>query len=645
MQKILTAALLLTGSTLVAFGQADGDWPTYGHDKGGQRFSPLTQITPDNVATLTPAWTYHMRPQTADMPAGLPSAPRPASAETATPEDLALRRDAAPKGLAPSEMTPLVVGGLMYITTPYKTVAAIEPETGKQVWSYTLDPAGQPSLRGVEYWPGNKTSPARILFGTRDGRLIALDARSGKPVSAFGQGGTLNLRTPDVMGDYPDAGYGLTSPPLVTKDLVVTGVANQEFPALGAYGDIRAWDVQTGKLAWTFHTIPRPGEPGHETWEGDSWKGRSGVNAWGFMTADESLGLVYAPLGAPSTDRYGGDRKGDNLYSSSIVALDAKTGKLRWYYQLVHHDIFDFDLESAPLLMTITHGGQKIPALAILSKAGQVIFLDRRTGKPIYPVKEVPVPQSHVPGEVAAATQPMPVTPIPIMRQTMTPGEITDITPELKDFCTGLVADNHIQLGGPYLPAGSNQYVVNFPGTIGMWGGGSFNPQLGYIFVNTHDLGQIQSLVPRSGPVPFAQDKLAGRFWNPAGHLPCQQTPWGRLSAIDVNKGAIAWQVPLGSTDSMPEGKRETGRPGLGGSIATAGGLVFVGATDDGYFRAFDARSGKRLWTVKLDAAAHATPSTYLGRDGKQYVVITATGGGFLQSPLTGDSVTAYRLP
>ena len=645
-RAVFLTGLLLTSTVMVR--AQTGDWPTYGHDKGGQRFSPLTEITPANVAHLKPAWVYHMRPTDSDL-AGEPRSGAnagPSREEDAQRRAEGVRPPRTPSRFAASEMTPLVVNGLMYITTPYHKVAALDPVTGKEVWTYAVAGTGQPSVRGVEYWPGDKTAPAEILFGTRDGRLIALDAKTGKPVIGFGEKGTLDLRTPDVMNDHPDAAYGLTSPPIVYRNLVITGVANQEFPALGAYGDIRAWDVKTGKLAWTFHTVPRPGEPGHETWDGDSWKDRAGVNSWGFMTVDEARGIVYAPLGAPSIDRYGGDRKGDNLYSSSIVALDAKSGKLLWYFQLVHHDIFDFDLEAPPLLMTVKQGKTEIPALVILPKAGQVVFLDRRNGKPIYPVEERPVPRSDVPGEQSAPTQPLPVTPIPIARTSMTPDEIADVTPELKAFCTKLVEDNHIQFGGPYLPAGSNQYVVTFPGTVGMWGGGSFDPRLGYVFVNTHDLGQIQSLVPRGqGPVPFAQDRLAGRFWNPNGHLPCQQPPWGRLTAIDVNKGAIVWQVPLGVTDSLPEGKQDTGRPGLGGSIATAGGLVFVGATDDSRFRSFDAKTGKLLWTVKLDGAAHATPITYRGKDGKQYVVITATGGGFLESPLTGDAITAFALP
>jgi quinoprotein glucose dehydrogenase len=549
-------------------------------------------------------------------------------------------------------MTPVMAGGLLYVSTPYRTVAALEPETGKTVWSYAVPGPGQPSLRGVEYWPGDARSPAEILFGTRDGRLIALDARTGAPIAGFGQGGVLNLKTPDVMGDTPDTGrfpaYGLSSPPLVYKDLVITGSAVQEFPAVGPAGDIRAWDVRTGKPAWTFHAVPKPGEFGHDTWAGESWKGRSGVNNWGFMTADLSRGIVYVAFGAPAWDRFGGGRHGANLFSTAVVALDAKTGKRLWHFQVVHHDIWDFDTESPPTLMTVKRGGRSIPAVGVVSKSGYMFVLDRLSGKPLFKVEEKPVPASTVPGEEASPTQPFPEKPGPLARTTMSRADLADLTPELKSFCEQLVDKNNIDLGGPYLPSGFNRVTVNFPGTLGgaNWGGGAFDPSLGYYFVNTLDLAQVQSLVPNPpGPLPYKQGPVFGRFWQESSRLPCQKPPWGQLLAVDVNSGAIVWRSVLGVSDNLPEALQKTGRPNIGGAIATAGGLVFVAATDDARFRAFDSRTGAEVWTVKLPAAAHATPMTYRGKDGKQYVVIVATGGSFLNSPLASDAVVAYALP
>ncbi|MDE2135261.1 MAG: pyrroloquinoline quinone-dependent dehydrogenase [Alphaproteobacteria bacterium] len=640
---------------------ASTDWPTYGHDPGGMRYSPLRQITRDNVSSLKPAWVYHMKPADAVVdangPGGLsfPGATPPGGANNESADAAQRRAEGVGPSrwggnnrFAPSEATPLVVGGTMYLTTPYHRVVALSPQTGAQIWSYEVAGPGQPSIRGVEYWPGDKQSPPEILFGTRDGRLIALDAKTGAPIASFGDKGVVNLRTPEIMNDYPKAIYGLTSPPIVYRDLVITGVANQEFPALGSYGDVRAWNVKTGKLVWTFHSVARPGEYGHDTWAGDSWKNRSGVNVWGFMTVDAKRGIVYMPFGAPSWDRYGGDRLGKNLFSDSIVAADANTGKMLWHFQVVRHDIWDFDTEAPPVLIDVQRGKKTIPAVAVVSKSALLFILNRVTGKPIYPVVERPVPPSDVPGEQAWPTQPFPVVTPPLARQTMTVADIATVTPELETYCRKLIEDNQLLLGGPYLPTGFNRSTVNFPGTQGgaNWGGGSFDPKLGYLFVNSNDMGQIQSRVSTPGQaLPFGQGRPFGRFMDPTSRMMCQQPPWGRLSAVDVNTGKLVWQVPLGVTDSLPAEKQATGRPNLGGSIVTASGLVFIGATDDSRFRAFDADTGKELWTAKLEASAHATPITYEGPDGKQYVVITSTGGGFLESPLTSDTVTAFTLP
>jgi quinoprotein glucose dehydrogenase len=390
------------------------------------------------------------------------------------------------------------------------------------------------------------------------------------------------------------------------------------------------------------------------------------------MTVDTQRGIVYMPFGAPATDRYGGDRPGDNLFSSSVVAADANTGKYIWHFQVVHHDIWDADVANPPILLDIKKDGRTIPSVGIMSKSGLVYFMDRATGASIYGVEERPVPQSEIPLERTAKTQPFPLKPAPLSRMTMTLADIATLTPELEAVCRKLVEG--VQLGGPYLPNGYNRLRLQFPGNHGgvNWGGASFNPSLGYMFVNTSEYGQLQGYTDRAtiaaapplersnsdpeppeaplagrdgGDVPYENVPGGGRFMDPASKMMCQQPPWGNLTAIDVNTGEFAWRVPLGVTDTLPPGKQNTGRPGNGGSIATAGGLVFIGATDDSRFRAFDAKTGKELWAVKLGAAAHATPSTYQGRDGRQYVVITSTGGGLLGAPTADDSITAFALP
>jgi quinoprotein glucose dehydrogenase len=653
------------------------EWPTYGHDSGGMRFSPLTQLTPKNVDQLKVAWVYHMtppRPAGASGPvategrgggrgnAGGPEGDTPTTPQEGRGRGRGRGRGNA-NGFAASEATPLVIDGVMYLSTPHARVVAVDPTTGKEIWEYRL-PSSVPSTRGVEYWPGDATTPAQIVFGSSEGKLYSLNAKTGKPNNDFGDNGIVNLNTEEIMHGLPGRD-GLSSPPKIYKDLVITGGTTQENPPHGPAGDVRAWDMHTGKLRWTFHSIPQPGEPGHDTWGGDSWKNRSGVNVWGFITVDAQRGIVYMPFGAPSVDQYGGDRPGDNLYSSSVVAADANTGKYLWHFQVVHHDIWDGDMTGAMALIDVKHGGKTIPAIAAINKLGLLFLLDRTNGKPIYGVEERPVPASEVPLEKTSKTQPFPLKPAPLARNTMRPEDIATVTPEIEAGCKKLIEG--VQMGGPYLPPAYNRLRVQFPGNHGgvNWFGTSFNPQLGYLFVNTNELGQLSGLKdhdPKSGRArgqgvgnrvdpdgPYEGVPGGGRFSLPAlpgstQQIPCQQPPWGELTAVNVNTGEFAWRVPLGVTDSLPPDKQKTGRPGNGGTIATAGGLVFVGATDDARFRAFDAKTGKELWTYKLKGAAEATPITYQGRDGKQYVVITATGGGFFNNPVTDDSVIAFAL-
>lgn len=646
------------------------EWPTYGHDPGGQRFSPLTELTPENVGQLKIAWTYHMRPAGfTGGGGGFPTmegrGPGGAAVDTpGTPEGsgrAAGRGGRFGSGFRPSEDTPLVKHGIMYMATPYSRVVAVDPVTGRELWSFQLR-SGNASTRGLEFWAGDGKTPAQIVFGSNDGKLYSVDAKTGKANPAFGDNGVVNLNTDAIMHGLPGRN-GLSSPPVVYKNLAITGGTTQENPPHGPAGDVRAWDMRTGKLVWTFHSVPQKGEKFNDTWAGDSARNRSGVNVWGFLTVDEKRGIVYMPFGAPSVDQYGGDRAGDDLFSTSLVAADANTGKYLWHFQVVHHDIWDADLTGAPALVDVKQGGKTIPAVVAMDKVGMVFLLNRVTGKPIYGVEERPVAQSEVPLERSAKTQPFPLKPPPLARMTFSMDDIATVTPELEAACKKLVEG--VEMGGPFLPPSYNHLRVQFPGNHGgvNWGGTSFDPRLGYLFANVNDLGQLSGLRdhdPKSGPAmangqgnrvdpggPYEGVPGGGRFsikGPTTQQLPCQQPPWGELAAVNVNTGEIAWKVRLGVTDGLPEGKQNTGRPGNGGTIVTAGGLVFVGATDDARFRAFDARTGKELWTVKLPGAAEATPITYQGRDGRQYVAITATGGGFFNNPVTGDSIVAFAL-
>lgn len=586
----------------------------YGHDPGGSRFSPLDQITTANVARLRRAWTYH-------------------TGETG----------------AQLETTPIVVGGMMYLSTQRNRIVALEPETGKQIWSFDPKVARPREHRGVAYWSGDARRPARILFGTGDGRLIALDARTGRPIPEFGEGGEINLRA-GVADRFPGAAYSITSPPAIYRDLVIVGPNTQEGPSLGPSGDARAFDARTGKLVWRFHTVPQPGELGNETWGANGWKDRSGPSLWGIINLDVGRGLVFLATGNPADSFYGGDRKGTNLYANCVIALDAATGKLRWYYQIVHHDIFDYDVPGNPTLIEAVQNGRRIPAIAQITKMGLLFILDRITGKPVFGVQERAVPGSDVPGEEAWPTQPFPLKPPPLARVSVRRDELTHRTPEAERYCRELF--DQLQGGSIFTPNGTKKTLI-FPGLMGggNWGGVSFDPKLGYVFVNTSSMGGIGRMVPApsGSPLPYRNETAYARFLDPGGY-PCQEPPWGELSAVNTATGDIVWRVPLGNFDELKsQGMEKTGTPNVGGSVATAGGLVFISATNDARLRAFDSRNGKELWAGRLDATGNATPITYRGRDAQQYVVIAAGGPDHLRnvgenSANRADTIIAFSL-
>lgn len=593
-----------------------GDWASHSHDAAASHFSPLAEITPENVARLNVAWSL----------------------------DLTSLNPPGSTRVLPSNYTPLAIDGVVYLPTPYGKLLALDGATGATVWTYELGGEELFAGRGLAYWKGDAKHPRRLFAGTRSGKVIALDLRTGQPVAGFTE---IDLKTDDVMNGIPTARNVINSAPILYDNVLITGSTVQESPELGAYGDVRGWDARTGKKLWSFRSIPHPGEPGNETWEKGSWRNRSGVNVWTLMSVDTERGIAYLPFGAPAYDRIGIDRNGANLYANSLIAVNARTGKYLWHFQHVHHDIWDLDSVTEPTLVDVRRGGQTIPAVVAMSKQGLLFILNRVTGKPLYDVAEVPVPPSSIPGEQAWPTQPHPKLPVPLNRQSMTADEISDVTPEHRAFCQARVRNENAGFARPWEPIRADRPMIRFPGPASgpNWGGGAFFPEKGLYIVNTSELGGIEQL----GLKPTGEwGNVTGQpsaFQDPATRMPCHKGSWGNITAVDVSTGKVAWRTRLGITDSLPPAKRKTGRRNHGGPITSAGGLVFIGATDDSRFRAFDARSGRELWTFKLPASAVATPITYRGRDGRQYVAVTVAGGSAMGAPVTASLFVAFALP
>src|SRR3954470_11756180 len=388
------------------------DWQITGHDAGATRYSPLAQITPENVRKLEVAWKF----------------------------------DTGERG-SPFEVTPLVVGNMMYLMTPSQHIVALEPETGREIWNFDAKQGKGSVGRGVSYWPGSKAIGPRIVFGTDKAQLIALDAKSGQPAKEFGDNGVVDFAA-GVFDRYPHARYAITSPPVIYRDLVIVGPEVPEGPSEGPPGDARAFDIKTGKLVWRFDPLQHSDQSGKMTWGPNGWNGRAGPSLWGFGTFDRETGLLFLPVGNPADSFYGADRPGENLYSNSVVALDAATGKMRWFYQIVHHDLFDYDVAAPPTLVTASRGGKDIPAVAETTKMGLLFVLDRRTGEPVFGAEERPVPTSDVPGEKSWPTQPFPLKPPPLARNSISEGELSTLSPQSHDFCVALL--NKYPNRGPY---------------------------------------------------------------------------------------------------------------------------------------------------------------------------------------------------
>jgi glucose dehydrogenase len=673
--RIIALAVTLIGGGLLAqttnTRPADGDWPMYSRDLAGTRYSPLTQINTENVARLTPAWSVRLT-----APAGRRGGPPPAGA----PEDGAVAPASRGAGGAPGqgeaapgrgrgadvfgndagsnpEATPIVIDGVMYLPAAGSRILALDGETGKELWRHELPRGIATTARGVAFWGGDRNNPARILF-TAGPKLFALNVTTGDLSSGFGKDGAAEIAVP------------WNGVPTVYKHVVLLGATVGEVP-VGPPGDTRAFDARTGAKLWEFHTVPRPGERGHETWLNDGWKGRSGVNNWGwYQTVDEHRGILYMAIGGPAANYWGGDRPGANLFANSIVAVDAETGKYRWHFQSVHHDLWDSDMPSPPTLVDLVQNGRTIPALTSVGKTGWMFILDRTNGKPVFGVEERPVAKGDVPGEWYSPTQPFPVKPPALARVGFKKEDMVTAADTSADHVAAC-QELWDKSGGFYNAGAFTPFLfhddgapprstIQFPGGTGgvNWGGAAADPKSGYVFVNAHDtslVGWIEKKAPGknygrgtegsaqpydrgsvNGPGPYFTFSAPIKDANgrTLANLPCQRPPWSRLVAVNANTGDIAWQTTLGINEALPEGKQNVGGSGSAGPIATAGGLVFVGATNDRRFRAFDAKTGRELWVAKVDGVVNANPMTYEGKNGKQYVAVVAT-----------DSVVAFALP
>ncbi len=612
--------VLILAGVLAAAPMKDSEWPAYGRDGSGAKYSPLAAINRKNVKNLKVAWTFHIGDMHASNGGGRASA---------------------------FECTPLFVDNTVYVTSGFGRVIALDPDTGKQRWAY--DPRidqnagyGDFANRGAATWVDPKTKARRIFVAPIDARLIALDAETGKPFPDFGNRGQIDLRVglrnpPASLSEYEE-----TSPPAVIGDLVIVGSGVADNGRVNAAsGEVRAFDARTGKPRWTWD--PMPGQ-------------RTGAaNAWSIISVDPERNLVFIPTGSASPDYYGGERPGNDLYADSVVALRADTGEMVWHFQTVHHDLWDYDVASQPTLYTI----KGKPAIAVGSKTGHLFLLDRLTGKPLFGVEERPVPKSDVPGERASPTQPFPLLPAPLVPEQLKPEDAWGANEEDRKWCEARIRG--LRSEGAFTPPSVKGSLI-VPGNIGgmAWGGSAFDPARNLLIVPTNRLPSVARLIPRADYDAAKKAGHEGEFASQAGtpygmwrnflmtpgKMPCNAPPWGALAAIDVNTGAKKWEVPLGALPWLAANPlaAKWGSINLGGPIVTGGGLAFIGATLDPFLRAFDVETGAELWKGELPTSARATPMTFQSASGKQFVVIAAGGHEAGPGWKQGDSLVAFAL-
>lgn len=703
----IAVSLLPLALTVSAQAAASADWPSYLGDNARSHFSPLKQITPRNVSQLQVAWTYNSGGARTD-------------------------------GRSQIQCSPIIVDGVLYGTSPELVLFALDAATGKELWRFNpLAGGGDHQAlgvnRGVVYWADG--NDRRILYSA-GATLFAVNAANGKIISSFGDAGRVNLK--NGLGREASQLYILaTTPGIVFRDLIIMGSRVAEGPGPSAPGHIRAYDIRTGKQAWTFHTIPHPGEVGYETWPADAWKLSGGANCWAGMALDDKRGIVFVPTGSAAFDFWGGNRLGQNLFANCLLALDAATGKRLWHYQFVHHDLWDRDPPAPPNLLTVKRNGKSVDAVAQVTKSGHVFVFNRESGEPLFPIEERAVPMSDLQGESTWPTQPIPLKPAPFTRQVFSADQITDLSPESHKA----VLDRFVKVRphAPFLPP-SREGTIIFPGFDGgaEWGGAATDPN-GILYVNANEMPWILTMVetkPKDGPVlssgqqiygqicaachglnrsgdparafpslekiadklkkpeivqllntgrgmmpsmaflsPEQKEAVAGFLlgetsiarggdqpatsadvlinepyshtgynrWVDTNGYPAVKPPWGTLNAIDLNTGEYVWRSPLGELPELTaRGIPPTGTENYGGPVVTAGGLVFIAASKDEMFRAFDQKTGKILWQTKLPAAGYATPATY-SVNGQQFIVI-ACGGGKCGTK-SGDSYVAFALP